>query len=105
MQEQEIKVRALLFKEEGMWVAQCLEIDVVCQAKKLDELHKRFTHSIISHMEISTQKGIDIFRNKAPQRFFDIFERSDNEIENQKLKSSQLHPTMRLVDMDLADCA
>ena len=66
-----IRVRVLVFKDDGLWVAQCLEYDIGAQAANLDTLHDRMMVVFKAELKESVERhgkpfaGID----KAPERF------------------------------------
>ncbi len=64
-------VRVILFQDNGMWVAQCLEYDIGAQADDIDTLNARLEVVLRTEFNASMEKhgkpfaGID----PAPQRF------------------------------------
>ena len=59
--------RAIIFKEQGKYVAQCLEKDICVQGADLPTLFKRLTGTI--HLETPHMGSIP----PAPKRFFDMW--------------------------------
>ena len=100
----QVEVKALLFQEDGVWVAQCLDMDITCQAAKLSDLKKRIVNNIIAHVEISHKSGRDPNARKAPEKFWQAFRESEeNEIPLKDFDPSTVVPILRI--SDLAECA
>lgn len=78
-------IRAVMFREGDMWVAQCLEYDIGAQGKDLADLAKRLALTIELERSESINRlgkpfaGID----PAPERFHEMWER----------RTGQYHPT------------
>jgi hypothetical protein len=70
-------IRIIVFHDNGMWVAQCLEYDIGAQAADIDTLNARFDVVLRAELKESTEKhgkpfsGID----PAPERFHQMWER------------------------------
>ena len=62
-------LRAIIFKEEGKFVAQCLEKDICVQGDDLQMLFKRLTGTI--YLETPHMGNIP----QAPEEFFDMWEK------------------------------
>lgn len=72
------QLRFVVF-QEGEWVAaQCLEYDVATQARTLDDLVHEVQRIIVGHIATSRKLHKPPFDGvpKAPQKFWDMFERS-----------------------------
>lgn len=65
------KLRTVLFKEDGPWVAQVLEHDICVQASTLDELQKRL--AVVVRLEKEEPGGLDRI-GPAPARFQNLWE-------------------------------
>jgi hypothetical protein len=71
-------VRAVIF-QEGEWLcAQCLEYDLVAQAKSLQELLKAFERLIVGHITVRLRHKQQPFRDlpRAPKKYWTLFRRS-----------------------------
>jgi hypothetical protein len=54
---QTIRLRAIIFREEDVWVAQCIEYDIGTQAKTLSELQKRLESAICLELYESIKRA------------------------------------------------
>lgn len=72
---QNISVKAVLFQENDWWVGQCLEHDIVAQAKSVKGLIYEINKAIIGHIVVCTQEGLEPFTSlpKAPARYWKMF--------------------------------
>lgn len=72
------RIHAVLFKEGDFWCAQCLQYDLVAQAKSLEDLHYELQKVLTAHIAISFQSGREPFEGlePAPQKFWDMFNNS-----------------------------
>ena len=71
-------VRAVVF-QEGEWLcAQCLEYDLVTQAKSLPQLYKAFRRLIVGHIALRLQHSQQPFAglSRAPRKYWKLFQRS-----------------------------
>jgi predicted RNase H-like HicB family nuclease len=75
----ELKIRAVLFQEEGWWVAQCLEHDIAAQARTRDDLLYELERILVGHFFISAEKGKIPFANlpRAPRRYWVMYEQAE----------------------------
>ncbi len=63
------QIRIVVYKDEGIWVAQCLEHDVSVQADDLGTLKSRLDAALIAEAEQLESIGA------APKFFFDLWEK------------------------------
>lgn len=73
---QPIILNALVFQEEGMWVAQCLEHDLVSCAETLQELPatlERQVRDVVAADLAAGQQPFAAFK-PAPSRFWTLFD-------------------------------
>jgi hypothetical protein len=70
-------IRAIVFQDNGMWVAQCLEYDIGAQAHDLDTLHDRLKVTLRAEFLESMSRHKKPFAGigRAPERFFRMWER------------------------------
>jgi hypothetical protein len=71
-------VRAVVF-QEGEWLcAQCLEYDLVVQAKSLPRLSRALQRLIVSHVAVRLRHKQQPFRDlpRAPEKYWMMFRRS-----------------------------
>jgi hypothetical protein len=70
-------IRAVIFQDGDLWIAQCLEYDIGAQAPDLDTLKRRLSLAVEVEQSTSLEvhgkafAGID----RAPKRFFDMWEK------------------------------
>ena len=50
-------INVLIFKEDGFWVAQGLEYDLVAQGPSLDQVEKNFVQTLVSQILIDLKNG------------------------------------------------
>jgi hypothetical protein len=75
----DFKIQAVLFQEEGWWVAQCLEYDVAAQARTRSDLLYELERILVGHFLISAEKGRQPFERlqKAPRRYWVMYEQAE----------------------------
>ena len=65
--EDDVKhLNVLILQEEGWWVAQCLEYDIVAQAKTKELAQSEFLNVFCGRIEIAQELGIDPFEDVPP---------------------------------------
>src|SRR5262249_23489294 len=72
---QKITLKAVIFKENDWWVGQCLEHDIVAQAKSVKELVYEVQKAIVGHIVVCMQEGLQPFSSthKAPDKYWGMF--------------------------------
>lgn len=77
------KLRVLLFKEDGWWVAQCLEHDIAAQAKTLAAVEFEIQRLIVLQLFASAHEGARPIAEipPAPERFHRLYEDEAERIE------------------------
>ncbi len=66
----------LLSKEqEGIWIAQGLEVDITAQGSSLDDVLDRWEHLVVAYAQESYRRTGEVFGGiePAPACFFDLF--------------------------------
>ncbi|MFH1934290.1 MAG: hypothetical protein ABIN18_22285 [Pseudomonadota bacterium] len=73
--KKKIKVNILIFQEKGWWVAQCIEYDIVAQARTLKDVQNEFQRIFCGRISIAEQLGLKPFEDipPAPEAYIDIF--------------------------------
>jgi len=68
-------IRVVVFREEGWWVAQCLDVDIAVQAKTEEDLHYELGLTLVGRILASDALGIEPFEGlpRAPKRYWDLF--------------------------------
>lgn len=74
---QTIKLRALIIRDGGWLIFQCLEHDICVQAMTMPDLEQAITRTLEAQVALDLDRGDPPFANipPAPHRFFDIYER------------------------------
>lgn len=69
------EVRAVVFRDEDLWVAQCLEYDLATQGRTLEQLRERVELLLLARMAVSQKVGRRPFEGlpKGPQEFWDLW--------------------------------
>src|SRR5579863_7373751 len=77
MQRQAGTIRVIVFQDEGLWVAQCLEYDICAQAADLDTLMSRLEVVIKAELKESLERHREPFGGiePAPDRFQRMWDR------------------------------
>ena len=75
----DLKIRAVLFQEEGWWVAQCLEYDIAAQARTQDDLLYELERLLVGRILVSAAKSQQPFENlpSAPRRYWTMYEEAE----------------------------
>lgn len=71
-------IRAVIF-QEGEWLcAQCLEYDLVAQAKSLRQLSRALQRLIVGHVAVRLRHNQQPFRDlpRAPEKYWAMFRQS-----------------------------
>ncbi|SRR6266536_4042020 len=95
---QTIRIRAILFKDSGLWCGQCLDYDICAQAKTPADLRSELLEVLWAHALFDVEMGREPFRGlpKAPRKFFEMYEASNSPMEgNQEL----VKPPPQLIHM------
>ena len=68
-------LHVLLLKEEGVWVAQCLEHDIAAQADEREEAVSRLMATIDLHIDADIESGIEPLSKipAPPEHYWQIF--------------------------------
>jgi len=75
----DLKLRAVLFQEEGWWVAQCLEFDVAAQARTQADVVYELERILVGRFLVSAEKRCEPFAGvpPAPRRYWTMFEQAE----------------------------
>lgn len=76
--DQSKELHVLVFKDDDLWIAQCLEYDIAVQARTIEELEENFVCSIIAHVMSSIEDKEAPFSTlpETPKEFWDMFQRA-----------------------------
>jgi len=71
----EASIRAVVFREEGRWVAQCLEYDIATQDDSMDGLYDRLGRVLAAYLGLAAEPGADPFAGipPAPKRYWEMY--------------------------------
>ncbi|MFL6258897.1 MAG: hypothetical protein ACJ76Y_04220 [Thermoanaerobaculia bacterium] len=85
-----ISVTAVVFQEEDLWVAQCLEYDIVSFAETLEGLRHRLLGQLGAMVTLDKQEGRVPFEGfkRAPEKYWRIYEDLKARVEPIKPKAS-----------------
>ncbi len=78
-----ITIRVVVFQDDGVWVAQCLEYDIGAQAGDIDTLNERLNVALKAELKESIERGKEPFAgiDPAPQRFHTMWEHRSRYVE------------------------
>ena len=87
-----IYIRVLVFRQDGQWVAQCLEHDLVAQAPSDDEVMGSFIRLFKARLLRDLSMGAEPLKSlpPAPSKFIEMWNRITNEKESLTAKSVSL---------------
>ncbi|MDY7091484.1 MAG: hypothetical protein SX243_00785 [Acidobacteriota bacterium] len=70
------ELRVLLFQQDGIWVAQALEVNLVAQAKEFRDVLYELERVIAGRMFQARQLGVAPFAGikAAPKKYWDLYE-------------------------------
>jgi hypothetical protein len=85
-----ITINAVVFQRDGLWIAQCLEYDLVSFAEELEELPEELMHQIQAVVSFDLESGRKPFVDyaKAPTKYWEMFEKAREESHASELVSS-----------------
>ena len=105
-------IRAVIFQEGDWLCAQCLEYDLVAQAKDLPQLFKALERLIVGHIAVRLRHGQQPFRDlrRAPAKYWTLFRRSRLVLPARMFRSQTLRrrgvtvtaPEVRIAALDAA---
>jgi hypothetical protein len=66
------EINLVIFKAEGLWIAQCLEIDFAVQAESEEDLPHQFAAAIKAEIDFCLDRDIEPFSGlpRAPERYW-----------------------------------
>lgn len=101
-----MNVSVIAFKEEGSWVAQCLEYDICAQADSLAELGPEFERTFIANFAVALELGQEPFSQiePAPQKYWDLYKKATVKVEMERpplrspTQTPSISPTIKLFE-------
>ena len=93
------KLNLLLFKEDGWWVAQCLNYDIAAQARTMPDAQYEIQRMIVGRVMMADKLGIDPFEGlqEAPAEYHIMAKDSEKSFKVE-LKHMKHLPRKRLSD-------
>ena len=78
MKLHEIRLRVLLFQENGMWIAQCLDYDFAVQGLSTRIALDAFERLIVGQITLDIENQLEPLQDiaQAPREYFDQFEKA-----------------------------
>lgn len=85
-----ITITAVVFEQDGFWIAQCLEYDIVSFAETLDALHRRLPEQLEAVFLLDKKEGRLPFSGfkRAPEKYWRMYEELRPSVEPIKPKVS-----------------
>ena len=106
-----LEISVVLYPENGLWIAQGLEFDIVARGMTPNEASKRFDAKVGAELVMSTElnderplSGV----SAAPQKFWQMFEAAEMRLEKDETplrlsdSGASIRPRMRMTDKHLA---
>jgi hypothetical protein len=71
-----ISVNAVVYQENGMWIAHCLEYSFVSCAEKLEDLPNELLYQMLDQIEVNLKAGQQPFFGfkPAPRKYWEMWE-------------------------------
>jgi hypothetical protein len=75
MQTENNAFRVVIFSDQELWVAQCLEVDVCVTARRRDDLPKKIVRQLRGQAILDASHGKRPFESfpRAPERFWQMY--------------------------------
>lgn len=83
-----IEIRAVIFRENDVWVAQCLEHDLGTQANTIEMLHQRLDTTLIATLRENGGSFTTI--PETPAYFGSMWQRNDGDINERTIHNTIL---------------
>jgi len=70
------EINVVVYKEDELFHAQCLEYDIMASSERLDHLEEEFRRALLIDMHVSKQRYGKVFANinPAPEMFFEMWD-------------------------------
>ncbi|MGH7038502.1 MAG: type II toxin-antitoxin system HicB family antitoxin [Stellaceae bacterium] len=106
MEVQEFRVSVVIYPEGDVWIAQCLEYDIVSQGETIQDVQDRLTQNIAATLSVYADNGKNSLEDipPAPKKFWEMFERATVRVSGRKrpMRSPRplppIRPVMRLIE-------
>ena len=96
-------IRAVFFRDQQWWIAQCLEYDIATCATTLPDLNLELERLLQGHLVVATEHGVQPFAGlpPAPKRFWKLFESARARVEPvNPLQSSEAADVLALTAIE-----
>ena len=96
-----VVLHGLIEKENGLYSALCLELDVASQGRTIGEAKKNLQEAVETYLEdvIDAQEGKDFIPRPAPRAEWIKFFKAEARALGKKLKNPRLHKHLKLQDI------
>ncbi len=76
-QPSEQALRVVVYRDEDVFIAQCLELDVAAHGDSPDAALRAFDLALVRHQAVARHMGTEAFGNvgPAPRAFFEMWDR------------------------------
>ncbi|MGR4000361.1 MAG: hypothetical protein OD811_01005 [Alphaproteobacteria bacterium] len=76
-------LRVIILQEDGYWIAQCLEYDIVAQSKSPEKLRNAFGLALAAHVAVRLHHNQELFEGvpEAPRKYWELFESAQVKME------------------------
>lgn len=79
MKTQSDAIKVLIFKDNDLFIAQCLEYDIAVQGETLKELEERLVCTLLDYVALSIENREPPFSHvpRTPKEFWDLFKKAN----------------------------
>jgi hypothetical protein len=101
---QQIKIRAVIFPEDNVYVAQGLEHDICTFGRTVEIAQRRFVRALVSTAAVCLEQQKECMQGipRAPQKYWDMFDQAHVRVELERVDEPapppELRPTFRLLE-------
>ncbi len=67
-----MRLNVLTYQEDDLWVARCLEMDIIGHGDSRDEALECLAQTMFAHMEAAQEHGFNLFR-PAPREYWEAY--------------------------------
>ena len=96
------KCSAVIYPEGAVYIAQCLEYDIVSQGKTITQANERLVRNIAATLFVCVESGKQPFEGvpAAPRQFWEMFDSATLEISSPErpMRLPAIRPVTRLIE-------
>ena len=98
-------LRVVVFEDDDIWVAQCLEYDIGAQGPDVATLQKRFRIALLAELEVSLEKGDEPFSgiDPAPEFYHNLWDSCSGRFVPKE--GTSIRSNRHAVELETALCA